>query len=144
MRKLRPSIQKGFTLVELVIVLVVLGILSAIAIPRYVDLTGTANSVAAKASYDAVNTGFNTALANKAQTSPSNPFPTAAEVVANIAKATLNTAAGGICSGSGKLVELWTSATYSGAVSASTDVVRSVGASSTATGATSVSTTVCP
>jgi len=31
--------QKGFTLIELVVVIVVLGIIAAIAIPRYVDIT---------------------------------------------------------------------------------------------------------
>lgn len=38
------KIQAGFTLIELVIVIVVLGILAAIAVPRYVDLAQSARN----------------------------------------------------------------------------------------------------
>ena len=38
--------QGGFTLIELVMVIVILGILSAIAIPKYVDLKTEANAAA--------------------------------------------------------------------------------------------------
>lgn len=46
--------QRGFTMIELVIVIVILGILAAVAMPKFIDLSGDArqnavNSVAAAA-----------------------------------------------------------------------------------------------
>lgn len=51
--------QKGFTLIELVVVIVILGLLAATALPRFLDITGDAR----RASVQGVAGGMRSAVA---------------------------------------------------------------------------------
>ncbi len=85
--------QAGFTLIELVMVIVILGILSAFALPRFADLGSEAREASIKGIYGAIKSASSIAHAqalveNAASTinlegqaiAMSNKFPTAAGI----------------------------------------------------------------
>ena len=65
------SRQTGFTLIELIMVIVILGVLSAVAIPKYLDLKSDANQAAvngvAGSLSSAASVNFATRTANPAK-----------------------------------------------------------------------------
>lgn len=80
--KLQQKAKAGFTLVELVIVIVVLGILAAVAIPKFFDFTTDANQAACEGALGGVRSGISNFYAYSATPSGGGTpaYPTLAEL----------------------------------------------------------------
>ena len=69
--------NKGFTLIELIMVMVILGILAAVATPKFFDFTGTAHEKNKDAIIGRVRAGLNNFAADKLVEVGTRSFPTA-------------------------------------------------------------------
>lgn len=74
--------KKGFTLIELIMIIVVLGILAAVAVPKYFDLSTQAKVVAEKGVVGGVRAGISTLYANNKTTGVVPAYPALLDAVA--------------------------------------------------------------
>ena len=67
--------KDGFTLIELVIIIVVLGILASIAIPKYKNIVAESREAAARGALGAMRSGVSIYYANEAVTTGTAAWP---------------------------------------------------------------------
>ncbi len=77
--------SKGFTLIELVVVIVILGILVGIGVPKYLDISAKAKTAADKGQLDALRGATHLLYASNVLAG-SNSWPSAADVWAQLTK----------------------------------------------------------
>ena len=76
------SSRSAFTLIELIAVIVVLAILSAVAIPRYFDYASSARASTVRATLGSVRTAISNFYANTIVNNAAPAFPTLAQLTA--------------------------------------------------------------
>ena len=80
----KTTSRNGFTLIELIIVMVILGIMAAVAVPRYLDSIANAEESAEDAVISAIRNGLkqyanNSLVDNGRATWPTDPFSALSE-----------------------------------------------------------------
>ena len=77
---MHASKRTGFTLIELVIIITILGILAAVAIPKYQDFTGQSKLSSCKGTLGGLRSGISVFYANTATTTGTATWPTYAQM----------------------------------------------------------------
>ena len=128
MRRIKNN-QSGFTLIELVMVIVILGILAATAIPKFVDLSGDALTASKAGISGGVKSAHAVLVASRAAAKETTINPTIEQLAAAMTPAGTAVATGVQVkiNGDDYVVPTFKNDDCTGATSAKTDVVACVG-----------------
>jgi len=122
--------QRGFTMIELVMVIVILGVLAAVALPKFVDLgsdartASIAGAAGALSSYSAIN--YAAAQAGNTQSTPVTGSAPATNLISKMATwdTAFATSAQGTCTAAGQAVKV--TLTHTGGTAANSAVATIV------------------
>ena len=90
--------QKGFTLIEIIAVLIILGVIAAVAVPKFVDMQAEARQYAVEGALGALQSTVTLDYAKQLLTTPSTTTytPTASQVVVGEFTGTIANNAGAV------------------------------------------------
>ncbi len=126
--------QRGFTLIELAIVIIVLSVITAIAVPRFVDLQVRAQDDAIRTSTNSVQSTFALYIADNFDARPAvNRFPTVQDLADRTQVTTSGSAAGAVSTGvsvsigtTDYIIQTYTNTNCSSATTSTGDRVKCV------------------